>query len=236
MNKIIPTTGGVIDSQTVFKIDIDALTDNVNAYGKGFSSEPYIMYGCELTTVGADVDMSNGYLVVMQHPVTSEYEKSREQVTETLHAIHELNLPTLWFWPNVDAGSDGTSTGIRAFRELHEIPNIHFFKQIPPNDFLQLLYFSRCLIGNSSVGIRECSYLDVPVVNIGSREKGRERGNNLVDVEYNRVEIKEAILKQIDHKRGNGTGLYGDGHAGEKIAGVLAKVPFKFTKRLTYVD
>ena len=193
---------------------------------------PFKKYG----GVGADVDMSNGYLVVMQHPVTSEYEKSREQVTETLHAIHELNLPTLWFWPNVDAGSDGTSTGIRAFRELHEIPNIHFFKQIPPNDFLQLLYFSRCLVGNSSVGIRECSYLDVPVVNIGGREEGRERGDNLVDVEYDRVEIKKAILKQIDSKRGNGTGLYGDGHAGEKIADVLAKVPFKFTKRLTYVD
>src|SRR5690606_14758782 len=74
---------------------------------------PYEKYG----GVGATPDLSNGYLVVMQHPVTNEYQDSRKHIEATLEAVYELNRPTLWFWPNVDAGADGTSTGIRAFRE-----------------------------------------------------------------------------------------------------------------------
>ncbi len=197
----------------------------------GLMGDPFEKYG----GVGARVDLSNGYLVVMQHPVTSEYEQARQHVTETLYAIRDLGLPTLWFWPNPDAGSDGTSKGIRAFRELENPTNIHFFKNIPPEDFLRLLYHSRAIVGNSSVAIRECSYLGVPAVNIGSREDGRERGPNVIDVPaYDREAIKAAILQAIQLPRPPGVNLYGDGHAGERIADVLAQVPLRFTKRLTY--
>jgi UDP-hydrolysing UDP-N-acetyl-D-glucosamine 2-epimerase len=184
--------------------------------------------------VGTEVDLSDGYIVVMQHPVTSEYEKARQHVTETLYAIRELELPTLWFWPNADAGSDGTSKGIRVFRELEHPDRIYFFKNMPPDDFLRLINASSCIVGNSSVAIRECSYLGVPAVNIGSREAGRERGPNVMDVDYDRAQIESAILKQINSSRPAGVTLYGDGHAGERIAEVLASVPLKFTKRLTY--
>ncbi len=197
----------------------------------GLMGDPFEKYG----GVGARVDLSDGYLVVMQHPVTSEYEKARQHVTETLYAIRDLGLPTLWFWPNPDAGSDGTSKGIRAFRELENPSNIHFFKNIPPEDFLRLLYHSRAIIGNSSVAIRECSYLGVPAVNIGSREAGRERGPNVIDVpDYDREAIKAAIQDAINRPRPAGVTLYGDGRAGERIAKVLATVPLRFTKRLTY--
>ena len=125
---------------------------------------PYEKYG----GVGAQPNLGNGYLVVMQHPVTNEYQNSRKHIEETLHAIEELKIPTLWFWPNVDAGADGTSTGIRAFREKNKLEHVHFFKNMKGDDFLKLLNNSKCLIGNSSVGIRECAYLGVPVVNIGS--------------------------------------------------------------------
>jgi UDP-hydrolysing UDP-N-acetyl-D-glucosamine 2-epimerase len=143
-------------------------------------SDPFAEYG----GVGPVLDLSDGYLVVMQHPVTTEYEVAREQVMETLQVIKNLGMPTLWFWPNVDAGADGTSNGIRSFRERCKPQNIHFFKNMPPTEFLRLLYNSRCLIGNSSVGIRECSYLGVPVVNIGSRQSGRDRGMNVLDAGY----------------------------------------------------
>ena len=103
-------------------------------------------------------------------------------MTETLHAVHDSGIPTLWFWPNVDAGSDGTSAGLRAFRENVDPANIHFFKNMEPTDFLRLIYNARCLIGNSSVGIRESSFLGIPVVNIGSRQNGRERGRNVAAV------------------------------------------------------
>lgn len=196
----------------------------------GEAIDPFEHYG----GVGATVDLSNGYLVVMQHPVTTEYEDGRRQITETLYAIKELGIPTLWFWPNVDAGSDGVSKGIRAFRELESPTNIHFFKDIPPTDFLRMINRSRCIIGNSSVAIRECSYLGVPAVNIGSREAGRERGPNVIDVDYDRKAIENAILEHINGQRPQQVNLYGDGHAGERIADVLSRTELTYSKRLTY--
>jgi UDP-hydrolysing UDP-N-acetyl-D-glucosamine 2-epimerase len=136
--------------------------------------------------VGASLNWEKGYVVVLQHPVTTEYTSARKDVEETLKAIYELGIPTFWFWPNIDAGSDGTSSGIRSFREQHKPKNIHFFKNMEPNDFLKLLVNSKCLIGNSSVGIRECSYLGVPVVNIGNRQNKRLRANNVLDTIYNK--------------------------------------------------
>jgi UDP-hydrolysing UDP-N-acetyl-D-glucosamine 2-epimerase len=192
--------------------------------------DPFERYG----GVGAPVDLSNGYLVVMQHPVTTEYELARGHVTETLYAVCDVGLPTLWFWPNVDAGSDGSSNGIRTFRERENPSCIRFFKNMTPNDFLRLIQNSSGLVGNSSVGIRECSFLGVPVVNIGSRQAGRERGRNVLDVGYNRTEI----ISAIEHHRRNGRypndKLYGDGQAGKRIAKLLAEVPLGVEKKLAY--
>ena len=184
--------------------------------------------------VGEVTDLSNGYIVVMQHPVTTEYTKSRAHIEETLNAIKELDIPALWFWPNVDAGSDGTSKGIRAFREKNHDLKIHFFKNMEPLDFLHVLKNSWCLIGNSSAGIRECSYLGVPVVNIGSRQSGRERGENVIDVSYNKEEIKSAVRKQLDHGEYESDKRYGDGTAGKKIADILAQVPLSINKIISY--
>lgn len=191
---------------------------------------PFERYG----GVGDLHELNNGYLVVMQHPVTTEHERARQHVMETLEAIHEMEMPTLWFWPNVDAGSDGTSNGIRSFREMHRPKNLHFFKNMEPSDFLRLLYNCKCLIGNSSVGIRECSFLGVPVVNIGTRQHGRERGANVMDVGYSKGEIQEALRKQISNGIYERNELYGDGNAGKCISDVLAKVPLEIEKRLTY--
>ncbi|WP_194767996.1 UDP-N-acetylglucosamine 2-epimerase [Tamlana sp. I1] len=184
--------------------------------------------------VGEDINWQDGYLVVMQHPVTTEYASARKDVETTLHAINDIEIPTFWFWPNVDAGSDGTSNGIRAFREIYKPKHIHFFKNMEPNDFLKLLINSKCLIGNSSVGIRECSYLGVPVVNIGTRQNRRERAKNVLDVTYNKDAIKAAIQERLMSKNIEKAYIYGDGTAGEKIADILADVPLTFHKTITY--
>ncbi|MEP7037315.1 MAG: UDP-N-acetylglucosamine 2-epimerase [Acidobacteriota bacterium] len=191
---------------------------------------PFEKYG----GVGILNELENGYLVVMQHPVTTEYTLSREQIMKTLEAVHETGLPTLMFWSNVDAGADGTSNGIRSFREKVKPQNMHFFKNMSPTDFLRLLYNSKCLVGNSSVGIRECSYLGVPVVNIGTRQTGRERGQNVMDVEYDKNQIGDAIFNQIKNGRYNSDQLYGDGKAGERISRLLAESPLDIQKRLAY--
>lgn len=192
--------------------------------------DPFEKYG----GVGKITELSDGYIVVMQHPVTLEYDQSRQHVEETLEAIRELGLPALWFWPNVDAGSDGTSKGIRAFREMHPDVKIHFFKGMEPVDFLRLLVNSKCLVGNSSVGIRECSYLGVPVVNIGSRQRGREKSKNVINSGYDRLEIINAIRTQLEHGVYSNDSLYGDGRAGSKIANLLATVPLKIDKVISY--
>ena len=184
--------------------------------------------------VGASIDASGDYLVVMQHPVTTEYQSAKEDVLRTLEVVHELGVPTFWFWPNVDAGSDGTSNGIRSFRESMNPQNIRFFKNMEPQDFLKLLVNSKCLVGNSSVGIRECAYLGVPVVNIGTRQNGRDRGNNVLDVAYEKLAIKQAIKNQIGGTQVASSSIYGDGDAGNKIAAILATCELSFHKTITY--
>ncbi|MFN3908566.1 MAG: UDP-N-acetylglucosamine 2-epimerase [Flavobacterium sp.] len=191
---------------------------------------PYEKYG----GVGATPDLKNGYVVVMQHPVTNEYQNSRKHIEATLQAIDMLGLPTLWFWPNVDAGADGTSTGIRAFRERNQPKHIHFFKNMEGTDFLQLLMHAKCLVGNSSVGIRECTYLGVPVVNIGSRQHQRERGENVIDVDYDSHAIISAINHQINQQSLKSSLIYGNGNSGATIANLLAELPLMFHKTITY--
>lgn len=197
---------------------------------KQLSFDPYEKYG----GVGGKPDLSKGYLVVMQHPVTTEYKNSRKHIEETLEAIKALGLPTLWFWPNVDAGADGTSTGIRAFREKHDIPNVHFFKNMEGDDFLLLLHHAIGLVGNSSVGIRECAFLGVPVINIGSRQNRRDRGNNVTDVDYSSEAIVAAVRQTFSKGKAKSSDVYGGGNAGENIARLLETLPLQFHKTITY--
>jgi UDP-hydrolysing UDP-N-acetyl-D-glucosamine 2-epimerase len=192
--------------------------------------DPFLKYG----GVGPTFDMSDGYLVVMQHPVTTEHAQAGLQVTETLMAVQDLGYPALWFWPNVDAGSDGISKTLRSYREYAPGANLHFFTGIGPEDFLRLAYHAQCVVGNSSVGIRESSYLGVPVVNIGSRQAGRERAENVVDVGYDREEIKAAIRQQIAHGRYPQSHIYGDGKAGSRIADLLTRCELHIEKKLCY--
>lgn len=184
--------------------------------------------------VGGNVAHDKDYVVCLQHPVTTEYKDSKEYATKTLRAIRNVDIPTYLFWPNVDAGSDGTSKAIRIYREECGDDKIHFFKSMLPKDFLRLLYNSRCIIGNSSVAIRECSFLGVPAVNIGTRQQGRLRGKNVYDVDYSTEQITKAILAQTHVGRFDSEPIYGDGKSGTRIAEVLAKAPLTVTKMLTY--
>ena len=192
--------------------------------------DPIIKYG----GVGGNINWKNGYIVVMQHPVTTEFKKSKAHIEETLRAVSELNIPTFWFWPNVDAGSDGTSNGIRGYRENNDTNNIHFFKNMDPDDFLRLIINSKCLVGNSSAGIRESAFLGVPVVNIGSRQNRRQRASNVVDCEYSKNDIKNSIEFQLKNTRYDSEHIYGDGYAGKKIANILAKIDLIFHKTIVY--
>ncbi|MEM7186427.1 MAG: UDP-N-acetylglucosamine 2-epimerase [Bacteroidota bacterium] len=219
------------DAQYVFNtgcpsIDLAAAV----AHAPQLTFDPFEKYG----GVGAHFNLEGGYIVVMQHPVTTEYDQAKADVTKTLEVVDELGVPTFWFWPNVDAGADGTSNGIRSYREKHDPAHIRFFKNMEPDDFLRLLANSKCLIGNSSVGIRECSFLGVPVVNIGTRQNRRLRGENVIDVGYDKESIKGAIKQQLEQPRNGKSAIYGDGTSGKQIADVLAGIDLRFHKTITY--
>lgn len=184
--------------------------------------------------VGPTLNLKKPYLLVVQHPVTNEYEDALEQINETLHAVYDLRLPTVWLWPNVDAGSDRISKGIRMFREKYNPDFIHFFKNFSPEDYARVMYNSACVVGNTSSSLREGAFLGAPTVNIGSRQLGRERGANVIDVGYDRTAIREAIAKQVEHGRYEPDYLYGDGKSGKRIADILASCDLDIKKRMTY--
>lgn len=184
--------------------------------------------------VGKQPKIEKGYWVVMQHPVTTEYQDSRKHIEETLKAIEFSALPVLWFWPNVDAGADGTSTGIRAFRENRDLQHVHFFKNMEGEDFLKLLIHSKGIIGNSSVGIRECSYLGVPAINIGTRQNRRERGGNVIDVDYLQKDIQQAMDKILEDGSRIESKIYGTGSSGLVIANLLMRINLNYIKTITY--
>jgi len=184
--------------------------------------------------VGSNIDLEQPFIVVMQHPVTTEYQASRRHIDETLHAVRDSGIPALWFWPNVDAGSDGTSKGIRAFRENFDLPRVHFFKNLPAEEFQRLLVRSAGIVGNSSVGIRECEALGVAAINVGTRQDGRERGANVREVDYDRGAIRAEIEQMLTAKRPAPGSLYGTGKAGMQIAELLGTVAVSTEKRLTY--
>jgi UDP-hydrolysing UDP-N-acetyl-D-glucosamine 2-epimerase len=185
--------------------------------------------------VGGRFPLDEPFLIVSQHPVTTEYGEGRRQITETLTAVRDLDLPALVLWPNADAGSEDIATGIRIFREHNDDSKLHFFKNLPADDYIRLLARTACIVGNSSSSIREGAFIGTPAVNVGPRQAGRQRGSNVADAGYDRQEIVDAVRRQLDHGPYEPEPIYGDGHAGERIAAVLARVEVgTVQKRIAY--
>jgi UDP-hydrolysing UDP-N-acetyl-D-glucosamine 2-epimerase len=193
----------------------------------GSAQKVFVKYG----GVGPGIDSEQPYLVVLQHPVTTEYGQGFMQINETLAAVKALGMQAVWIWPNVDAGSDDISKGLRMFRERNRHLPIHFYRNFAPEDYICLIDNCACMVGNSSSGIREGSFLGVPAVDIGSRQNGRERGRNVIGVGYDRKEIEKEIRYQVEHGPYEPDYLYGDGNAGKRIADFLAKVEIRIQKQ-----
>lgn len=181
--------------------------------------------------VGSPIDFTQPYIVLLQHPVTTEYGQGFAQINASLEAIRRLDMQTIVLWPNADAGSDDVSKALRIFRERHSDARLHYYRNFAPEDYVQLINHCSCLVGNSSSAIREGAYLGVPAVNVGSRQDSRERASNVVDVPYDADIIEAVIRKQIAHGKYSPNHLYGDGTAGRQIANILATTPLSITKR-----
>jgi UDP-hydrolysing UDP-N-acetyl-D-glucosamine 2-epimerase len=184
--------------------------------------------------VGGTFDLDKPFVLVSQHPVTTEYGDGEEQIAETLRAVQDVGLPAIVLWPNADAGSEQIARGIRKFREHEDDTQLHFFKNLPTNDYITLMSKTSVLVGNSSSAIREGSFIGTPSVNIGSRQIGRDRGANVIDVPYDRREIAEAMRTQIAHGAYEHEPIYGSGDAGTKIADILSTRSLSIAKRMTF--
>ena len=184
--------------------------------------------------VGAELDTNKPYLVVLQHPVTTEYGQGFAQINETLQAVEGMGMQTAWLWPNVDAGSDDVSKGLRMYRERKQPNWLHLYRNFGPEDYARLINNAACVVGNSSSGLREGAFLGVPAVNIGSRQQGREHGPNIVHAAHDAKAIGAAIHQQMAHGRYPSSDMFGDGKAGAKIADLLAHSTIRIQKRLAY--
>jgi UDP-hydrolysing UDP-N-acetyl-D-glucosamine 2-epimerase len=185
--------------------------------------------------VGARFDSESSFVLVSQHPVTTEYGDGETQITETLAAVRETGLQAVVLWPNADAGSEDVARGIRKYRERNSEAPFHYVKNLPPEIYLTLMAKTRCLVGNSSSAIREGAFIGTPSVNIGSRQANRQRGSNVVDADYDRKSILAAMESRLAFGgRLASEPIYGDGKAGPRIAEVLASARFDLNKRITY--
>jgi UDP-hydrolysing UDP-N-acetyl-D-glucosamine 2-epimerase len=184
--------------------------------------------------VGDKLDLTEPFLLVSQHPVTTEYGSGKAQIAETLKAITDVRLPAIVLWPNPDAGSEHIAAGIREWREMGLADNMHFFKNLPINTYVKLMRHTACLVGNSSSGIREGAYIGTPVVNIGSRQRRRLSGRNVLHSPHDSTSIRKAIEQQLEHGRYLMEPIYGKGNAGEQIATILSHKTVSTQKLITY--
>jgi UDP-hydrolysing UDP-N-acetyl-D-glucosamine 2-epimerase len=191
------------------------------------SSERLNGYG-----VGQPIDVERPFLLVIQHPVTTEA-AHRAHVEATLRAVASLGMPAIWVWPNADAGTGEIAERLRHFREHgepHAAP-MRFITDVPADEFVALLKLTACLVGNSSAGIKECSYLGTPVVNVGGRQQGRLHADNVVHVDYDADAIAAAARAQVAHGRYASSDIYFHDGTSQQIVDILSRAELYTQKR-----
>lgn len=186
--------------------------------------------------VGAGLDPSKPFFLVIFHPVTTEYGRETREADEILQALDQIRHPTVWLWPNIDAGADHISKCLRLYREYHKDNDwLHLVKNLQPEMFQRVLKKAACAIGNSSSFVRDTSFSGTPVVLIGDRQLGRDVAENVMFTRCSSDQIRAGIIKQKNHGRYPPSKLYGDGEAAPRIAGKLAEVDIYVQKRLHYI-
>jgi UDP-hydrolysing UDP-N-acetyl-D-glucosamine 2-epimerase len=206
---------GSLDVELAARVSNLVTSQQINAYG-----------------VGHDIDIERPFLLVIQHPVTTERD-NRMHLEATLDAVASTRMPTVWFWPNPDAGTAEMSEMLRHVREQHAelTERMRFITNIPVEEFVSLLRQTACLVGNSSAGIKECSYLGTPVVNIGARQQGRRTGEHVQHVPYDTAAIRAAIDAQVTHGRYPSSTIYYRPDTSDIILNVLATTELYTQKR-----
>jgi UDP-N-acetylglucosamine 2-epimerase (non-hydrolysing)/GDP/UDP-N,N'-diacetylbacillosamine 2-epimerase (hydrolysing) len=171
--------------------------------------------------IGAALDPP--LLLLVQHPVTTRDADAAAEMRETLEGLSDLGQTTICIYPNSDAGGRRMIEVIESYRGR---PWLHIVPSLPHAAYISLLAQAHALVGNTSSGIIEAPYLHVPFINVGDRQAGRERADNVIDTEPRRNDIARALERALHDpafrarvKRSESP--YGDGRASERIVAVL---------------
>jgi UDP-hydrolysing UDP-N-acetyl-D-glucosamine 2-epimerase len=206
---------GSLDVELAACVDVTITGERLNRYG-----------------VGHVIDIDKPFLMVIQHPVTTESD-NRLHLETTLRAISATAIPVIWFWPNPDAGTGEMSESLRHFREQNPraTDRMRFITNVPADEFVAMLKRTACLIGNSSAGIKECSFLGTPVVDVGARQQGRLHADNVIHAGYDAGEIARAISAQLHHGKYGPSHIYYRPDASQAMVDILASVDLYVQKR-----
>jgi GDP/UDP-N,N'-diacetylbacillosamine 2-epimerase (hydrolysing) len=180
------------------------------------------------------VDFSKPVALMIQHPVTTENMKSFSHIKETIRAIQSLNMQVIVLMPNNDSGYS------KIVEEL-ECSTLKCYPSLSADRYSNLLRHVSVLVGNSSSGIHEAPTFQVPVVNIGSRQQGRERAANVIDVPNKEAAITKGVKKALYDKRFRASlkkvsNPYGDGRSADRIVKVLKTIPLKGIIQKTFYE
>ena len=206
---------GSLDVELASRVDVTLTNEQINGYG-----------------VGHTVDLAHPFVMVIQHPVTTERD-NREHLQTTLHAVSRLGVQAIWFWPNADAGTGEMAESLRHVREQHAelTERMRFITNVPADEFVALLKSAASVVGNSSAGIKECSFLGTPVVNIGARQQGRLTGDNVIHVDYDADAIGAAIQTQMERGRYAPSLAYFRPNTSDRMVELLASLGLYTQKR-----
>jgi UDP-hydrolysing UDP-N-acetyl-D-glucosamine 2-epimerase len=193
-----------------------------------------ILNNINLKGVGNKVNLNKEYILVVQHPVTTEYSKEVENIKVLINSIDKIDNQVIWLWPNVDAGSDIISKEIRTCRESGRLKNVFFAKNFEIEEYASIMKNASVVVGNSSSFIREGSFLGTPAIIVGNRQKNRERGHNVIEVGFIENEIISTLRSQITHGKYKAQNIFGDGSAGRKIVQIIENINFQLQKEMTY--
>ncbi len=174
--------------------------------------------------VGGDFPISKPFGIIMFHPDTLNEFENAEWVNALIEIADAGDTNWFWFWPNPDHGSHFVSHLIRRAREHGRLSNVRFVINLPPERFIYLASKAVVLVGNSSFGIRESAYLGLPVLNLGKRQMGRQKVENVRDVPdlISADELRMHILGHSSQGRLDSSDMYGDGRSGFRGARYIA--------------